>query len=136
MDGGVDIGVALNNLAKTLNIEGGSKNLKEAEKVAKRSIQIKRKSPICGPNHPSTASSLTTLSEIYGRLGKHQKAAKHLQEAIDILERVHGKKHPKVAEALCSLANVLDDLEGDGVSGHSEKAMVIRERCVIIGDRW
>lgn len=69
----VDIAVGLNNLAKTLLEEGGKKYLKEAEKAAKRSIKIKKKSPVCGPHHPSTAKSLRTLAEIYGARGKKKK---------------------------------------------------------------
>ena len=124
----VDIGVGLNNLAKTLCEEGGKKYLKEAEKAAKRSIKIKKRSPVCGPHHPSTAASLRTLAEIYGARGKKKEAVAHLREAVKILTKVHGKNDPQVAMSLNSLANALGN--------DTDEAMALMERCVVIGDQW
>ena len=141
----VDVGIGLNNLATTLSLEGGKSYLKEAEIAAKRSIAIKKNSPICGPSHPSTAASLRTLADIYVARGKKKEAVTHLREAVKILTQAHGGENDShVAMCMNSLANALnalgDDLEGNGDSEEARvskaEAMVLMERCVSIGDQW
>ncbi len=47
-----------------------------------------------GPEHPSVATSLNNLAELYRSQGRYESAEPLYVEALAIAERVLGKEHP------------------------------------------
>jgi tetratricopeptide (TPR) repeat protein len=64
-----------------------------------------------GPDHPSVATSLNNLAEVYRNQGRYGDADPLYRRSLAILERAFGRDHPLVASTLNNLG-VLYDRQG------------------------
>jgi CHAT domain-containing protein/tetratricopeptide (TPR) repeat protein len=74
----------------------------EAVPLAQRAVAIRERS--LGPNHPSTADSLSNLALLYKSLGAYSKAEPLFVRALEIRERALGPTHPDLSTMLNNLA--------------------------------
>ncbi|HYG54611.1 MAG TPA: CHAT domain-containing tetratricopeptide repeat protein [Burkholderiales bacterium] len=83
----------------------------EAETLHHQVLAIHEKS--LGPDHPTTANSLSNLGRILDLQGKYEEAEKTYRRALGVREKVLGGEHPDVATSLNNLAKVLQELGRD-----------------------
>ena len=72
--------------------------------VAKKALEVAEKK--VGPNHPSVATSLNNLAELYRVQGHYALAEPLYKRALTIVEEVLGPNHPDVATDLGNLAEL------------------------------
>ncbi len=94
-----DDAVLLNDFAVALS-EAAS--YEEAEPLYKRSLEIKEK--VLGAEHPSVATTLSNLAELYKAQGRYEEAEPLYKRSLEISEKVLGAEHPDVATTLSNLA--------------------------------
>ncbi|MBF0345132.1 MAG: CHAT domain-containing protein, partial [Nitrospirae bacterium] len=70
----------------------------------KRALEINEKA--LGKEHPSTATSLNNLANLYQATGRYAEAKPLLKRALEINEKALGKEHPSTATSLNNLANL------------------------------
>jgi len=58
------------------------------------------------PDHPSVATSLNNLAELYCFQEKYEEALPLFQRALTILEKAYGSNHRDVATVLSHMANL------------------------------
>ena len=101
----------------------------EALPVAQRILAILEKS--LGPDHPSVATWLNNLAEMYKQQGRYADAEPLLKRALAIQEKALGPDHPDVARSLNNLAGLYKD---QGRYADAEplyrRALAIRERAL------
>ena len=78
---------------------------REAETVHHRVLAIHERT--LGPEHPTTATSLSNLGNVFYLQGKFADAERVHHRALAIREKVLGPDHPDTATSLNNLANVL-----------------------------
>lgn len=83
----------------------------EAETLHHQVLAIHEKT--LGPEHPTTATSLSNLGRVLDLQGKYAEAERVYRRALEIRERVLGADHPDVATSLNNLAKVLQELGKD-----------------------
>ncbi len=81
----------------------------EAEPFFKRALIIEEK--MLGKDHPSVASTLNNLAEVYVNLSRYAEAELLFKRALIIKEKMLGKDHPTVATTLSNLALLYMELE-------------------------
>ncbi|WKZ20599.1 MAG: tetratricopeptide repeat-containing protein [Candidatus Brocadiaceae baterium WH-1] len=92
----------------TLNKEVGELYLKgqydRAEVVAKKALEVAEKK--VGTDHPSVATSLHNLADIYRIQGQYAQAEPLYKRVLVIYEKSLGPDHPDVANCLTNLAQL------------------------------
>ena len=83
----------------------------EAETLHHQVLAIHEKA--LGPEHATTATSLSNLGNVLYLQGKHEEAEKIYRRALQLREKVLGREHPDVATSLNNLANVIQELGKD-----------------------
>jgi len=91
----------------------------EAETLHHQVVAIHEKT--LGPEHPTTATSLSNLGNVLYLQGKHAEAEKVYVRALAIREKQLGDNHPDVATSLNNLANARQELGRDQQVGISEQ---------------
>jgi CHAT domain-containing protein/tetratricopeptide (TPR) repeat protein len=91
----------------------------EAETLQHQVVAIHERT--LGPEHPTTATSLSNLGNVLYLQGKHAEAEKVYQRALAIREKQLGENHPDVATSLNNLANARQELGRDQQVGVSEQ---------------
>ncbi|MEO1373662.1 MAG: tetratricopeptide repeat protein [Cyanobacteria bacterium J06635_10] len=76
----------------------------EAIPLAEKALAIREK--VLGKEHPSVATTLNNLANLYQKQGNYAKAESLYQRALRIDEKILGNEHPYVAITLNSLASV------------------------------
>ncbi len=72
--------------------------------VAKKALDVAEKA--VGPNHPSVATSLNNLAELYRAQGQYAQAEPLYKRSLAIMEKALGPDHPNVATSLNNLAEL------------------------------
>jgi len=72
--------------------------------LAKKTIEVAEQN--VGPDHPSVATSLNNLAEIYRTQGDYAKAEPLYKRSLSIKEKALGPDHPSVATSLENLAGL------------------------------
>jgi CHAT domain-containing protein/Tfp pilus assembly protein PilF len=84
-----------------------------------------------GPEHPSVATWLNNLTELYGRQGRYGEAETLARRSLAIFEKALGPEHPEVATSLNNLALTY---VGQGRTGEAEtllkRSLAMRERAL------
>ena len=78
----------------------------EAEPLALQALEVSLKKN--GPDHASTATSLSNLAELYRNQEKYELAKPLLKRALAIREKALGPDHPDTATSLNNLAGLYD----------------------------
>ncbi len=99
----------------------------EAEPMLERSVAIKEKA--LGPDHPSLATSLNNLANLYRAQGRYEEAEPLYQRDMAITEKALGPDHPELATSLNNLANLYSD------QGRYEEAEPLYQRSVAITEK-
>ncbi|MGH8760081.1 MAG: tetratricopeptide repeat protein, partial [Burkholderiales bacterium] len=73
-----------------------------AVSVAKKALDVAERA--VGPNHPSVATILNNLAELYRAQGQYAQAEPLLKRSLAIQEKALGPDHPDVATSLENLA--------------------------------
>lgn len=94
-DATIDLGLVLWNSGK----------LKEAERLLRRAITVKRKTT--GARHLGYATAINGLAIVLRDRGRLDEAEKLLREAVSITRRTAGKKDPRYATTITDLGSVL-----------------------------
>ena len=81
---------------------GQAGKYREAEKPAKELLAIVEKA--LGPDHPSTATSLSNLALLYSNQAKYDQAEPLYRRSLAIDEKALGPDHPSTATSLNNLA--------------------------------
>ncbi len=82
-----------------------------AETLHHQVLAIHEKS--LGPEHATTATSMSNLGRVFDFQGKYADAEKIYRRALAVREKVLGSDHPDVATSLNNLAKVLQELGKD-----------------------
>jgi CHAT domain-containing protein/Tfp pilus assembly protein PilF len=90
----------------------------EAETLHHQVLAIHEKA--LGPEHPTTATSVSNLGNVLSLQGKYAEAERVYRRALEIREKVLGGEHPDVATSLNNLANILQELGKDQQVAASE----------------
>ncbi len=90
----------------------------EAETLHHQVLAIHEKS--LGAEHPTTATSVSNLGNVYYLQGRFPEAEKLYQRALQIREKVLGPDHADVATSLNNLANAMQELGRDRQLSASE----------------
>ncbi|MBK8065691.1 MAG: tetratricopeptide repeat protein [Betaproteobacteria bacterium] len=90
----------------------------ESETLQAQVLAVHEKS--LGAEHPTTATSLSNLGNVYYLQGKFAEAEKVYRRALGVREKVLGGNHPDVATSLNNLANVQQELGRDQQISASE----------------
>jgi len=90
----------------------------EAETLHHQVLAIHEKS--LGPEHPTTATSVSNLGNVYYLQGRFLEAEKLYRRALQIREKVLGPDHADVATSLNNLANAMQELGRDRQLSASE----------------
>ncbi|REJ40618.1 MAG: CHAT domain-containing protein [Microcystis flos-aquae TF09] len=80
----------------------------EAIPLAEQALAIHKQQ--LGDNHPSTASSLNNLAELYQSQGRYSEAEPLYKQALAIFKQQLGDNHPNTATSLSSLAALYRDI--------------------------
>ena len=80
-------------------------NYAEAEPLHQRALAIVEKA--LGPEHPSVATGLNNLAEVYSAQGRYAEAEPLHKRALAIREKALGPEHPDVAQSLNNLSGLL-----------------------------
>jgi tetratricopeptide (TPR) repeat protein len=99
----------------------------EAQSYAERALTITEQ--VLGPQHPSTATSLNNLAELYRNQGRYEEAEPLYQRALTIREQVLGPQHPDTAGSLHNLALLYQD------QGRYEEAEPLYQRALTIREQ-
>jgi CHAT domain-containing protein/Flp pilus assembly protein TadD len=83
----------------------------EAETLHHQVLAIHEKT--LGPNHATTANSISNLGFVLTLQGKHAEAEKLYRRSLAVREKALGPEHPDVATNLNNLAKVLQELGQD-----------------------
>ncbi|MDO9229340.1 MAG: tetratricopeptide repeat protein [Syntrophales bacterium] len=81
-----------------------------------------------GPEHPSTATSLNNLAELYRTLGAYGKAEPLYRRSLAIREKVLEANHPDTAQSLNNLAGLYYDM------GSYDRAEPLFKRALAISE--
>ncbi|MDP8051720.1 tetratricopeptide repeat protein [Pasteurella atlantica] len=98
----LDYAAAQDGLANIFFYEQRKYN--EAEPLYRRSLAITEK--VMGENHPSLATTLNNLANLYRTQGKYAKAESLYKRSLAIKEKALGENHPSVATILNNLAEL------------------------------
>jgi tetratricopeptide (TPR) repeat protein len=79
-----------------------------------------------GSEHPSVATTLNNLAELYDKMGTYEKSLPIYQKALDIRKKVLGPEHPDVATTLNNLAELYYNM------GAYDKALPIYQKALDI----
>ena len=79
---------------------------KEAEPLYVQALGLMEKN--LGPDHPSVATALNNLAELYRAHGRYAEAELLHRRALGIREKALGPNHPEVAQSLSNLGRILD----------------------------
>ena len=90
----------------------------EAETLHHQVLAIHEKA--LGPEHPTTATSVSNLGNVYYLQGRFAEAEKLYRRALQIREKVLGADHADVATSLNNLANAMQELGRDRQLSASE----------------
>ncbi|MEM9539915.1 MAG: CHAT domain-containing protein [Cyanobacteria bacterium P01_E01_bin.42] len=74
----------------------------EAEPLFRQALEMYKR--LLGEEHPSVATSLNNLAELYRSQGKYEEAELRYRQALEMYKRVLGEEHPSVATSLNNLA--------------------------------
>lgn len=96
----------------------------EAETLHHQVLATHEKS--LGAEHPTTATSVSNLGNVYYLQGRFDEAEKLYKRALTIREKVLGPEHADVATSLNNLANAMQELGRD--QGLSASELRIRQR--------
>ncbi|GAX40755.1 peptidase-like protein [Tolypothrix sp. NIES-4075] len=99
----------------------------QAIPIAERALEIREK--VLGKEHPSVATSLNNLAELYREQGSYEKAEPLYVRSLAISEKVDGKEHPSVATSLNNLALLYQ------AQGSYEKAEPLFVRSLFIREK-
>ncbi len=91
----------------------------EAETLHHQVLAIHEKS--LGAEHPTTATSVSNLGNVYYLQGRFAEAEKLYRRALQIREKVLGADHADVATSLNNLANAMQELGRDRQLSASEQ---------------
>jgi len=91
---------------------------REAESLNYRVVAIHERT--LGPEHPTTATSLSNLGNVLYLEGKFKEAESVHRRALAIREKVLGTEHPDTATSMNNLANVLQEQGKDELLAPSE----------------
>lgn len=64
----------------------------------------------CGPEHPSTATSLNNLAGLYKSMGRYSEAEPLYERSLEIFEAQLGSEHPSTATSLNNLAGLYESM--------------------------
>ena len=98
----------------------------EAETLHHQVLAIHEKT--LGPEHPTTATSMSNLGRVLDLQGKYEDAEKVYRRVLLVREKVLGGDHPDVATSLNNLAKVLQELGRDRQATVSEARARARRR--------
>ena len=90
----------------------------EAETLHHQVLAVHEKA--LGAEHPTTATSISNLGNVFFQQGKFAEAEKTYRRALAVREKVLGKDHPDVATSLNNLASTLQQLGKDQQIAASE----------------
>ncbi len=96
----------------------------QAKPLYERALAIREK--VHGKEHPSVATSLNNLAELYKAQSAYKQALPLYERALTIREKALGKKHPDVATSLNNLALLYD------AAGEYEQAWQLHKRALSI----
>lgn len=82
----------------------GAGKFDEAIHLAQRALAIREKA--LGPEHPDTATSLSSLGGLYLTTGRYAEAEPLFLRALAISEKIFGPQHPNTAVSLNNLARL------------------------------
>jgi tetratricopeptide (TPR) repeat protein len=99
----------------------------QAEPLYQRALAIYEQQ--LGPQHPSTATSLNNLAELYRDQGKYEQAEPLYQRALAIREQQLGPQHPFTATSLDNLARLYR------TQGKYEQAEPLLKRALAIQEK-
>jgi tetratricopeptide (TPR) repeat protein len=101
----------------------------EAIPPATESLRLRERT--LGPNHPSTATALSNLGELYLKMGDYANAEPLLQRALKIREKALGPNHPSTATALNNLGELYFKM-GEFAKAEPlfQRALKIREKAL------
>jgi tetratricopeptide (TPR) repeat protein len=101
----------------------------EAIPPATESLHLRERT--LGPNHPSTATALSNLGELYLKMGDYANAEPLLQRALKIREKALGPNHPSTATALNNLGKLYFKM-GEFAKAEPlfQRALKIREKAL------
>jgi tetratricopeptide (TPR) repeat protein len=104
-----------------------AKQYDRAEAAARKAVAAAEKAN--GPQHPSVATCLSTLAEIYSDKGLYEQAVPYIERILTILKRQSGPDSPDIATAMSGVA---DSFMAEGRSAQAEplykRALAIREK--------
>jgi CHAT domain-containing protein/tetratricopeptide (TPR) repeat protein len=86
-------------------------HLGQAETLHHQVLAIHEKT--LGPDHPTTANSMSNLARVLDIQGKYAEAEKLYRRSLSVREKALGPDHPDVATNLNNLAKVLQELGKD-----------------------
>ena len=82
-----------------------------------------------GPDHPTTATLLNNLADLYRAQGRYEAAEPLYKRALEIREKALGRDHPDVARSLNNLAGLFHD------QGRYAEAEPLYERSLAIYEK-
>jgi len=102
-------------------------DLQSAEPLFKQVLEIYERE--LGPDHPTTAISLSNLASLYLRRGMRERAEPMLKRALHIEEQALGPEHPQVANTLLDLG-LLNAIERKPALAEAlvKRALTIQEK--------
>ncbi len=103
--------------------------LGEAETLHHQVLAIHERT--LGPEHPTTATSMSNLGRVFDLQGKYADAERIYRRALAVREKVLGPNHPDVATVLNNLAKVLQEQGRDQQLSASEARARARGGAII-----
>ena len=99
--------VLMSGVARPQSLDAQVDQLIEENKLAEAAViarkNIEQSTQTNGPEHPNTATKVTTLALIYDMLDKPDESVPLFQQALAIFEKSAGPDHPDTAQALSNL---------------------------------
>lgn len=92
--------------------------------VAKKALEVAEKT--VGSNHPSVATSLNNLAELYSAQGQYAQAEPLYKRALAINEKALGPDHPAVAQILENISQLYRK------TGQEKAAEELEKRATVI----
>ena len=99
-------------------------NYDRAVTVAKKSLEVAGRNT--GLDHPSVATSLNNLAELYKTQGQYAQAEPLYKRSLAIMEKALGPDHPSVATSLGNMVALYRK------SGREKEAEVLEKRAAAI----
>ena len=101
--------------------------------VAKKALEIAQET--MGPDHPSVATSLNNIGELYNIQGQYAEAEPLHKRALAIREKALGPDHPDVGQSLSSLAKLYLNRIEHGSPDYLKMVTTLNNRAMLYNFR-